>query len=90
MHKVIYTRKAKNNLIKINEYISIDNELYAIKTIQNILKTAKMLSAFPQVWRDFGNWLRVLVEKNYKYKIVYKISENKIIIVSIFKYQKIF
>ena len=91
MYKIKYSAKAFIELDKIFEYILDDNNLYAVKVINNILKTIKNLIIFPYLWKQTWKF-REFVEIKYKYRIIYKIDEiNKnVIIVSIFKYTNTF
>jgi len=88
MYKIIYSEKVKDDLTKIKDFIILDNPIYALKTINSIIKTINLLENFPYIWKELWDNLRELVENNYKYKIVYKIYINTITIISIYKYQK--
>jgi plasmid stabilization system protein ParE len=49
MYSIIFAKKVKQDFINIKDYISKDNPIYAIKTINSILKTINLLSSFPFV-----------------------------------------
>ena len=87
MFKIIFSKKVKADFINIKDYISLDNPVYAIKTINSILKTIDLLKSFPYIWKDLWDNLREIVESNYKYKIVYTIDKNILVILSVYKYQ---
>lgn len=87
MFKIIFSKKVKNDFANIKDYISLDNPVYAIKTINSILKTIDLLKSFPYIWKDLWDNLREIVESNYKYKIVYTIDKDILIILSVYKYQ---
>jgi len=87
MFEIVYSRKVKNDLKLISNYISLDSPINSIKTVNSILKTIDMLEEFPYIWKEIEWNIRELVEKKYKYKIVYKIDVNFVIILSIYKYQ---
>lgn len=87
MFKITFSKKVKNDLINIKNYISEDNPIFALKTINSILKTIYFLEDFPFLWKELWDNLREIVEKNYKYKIVYIVENDSIKIISIYKYQ---
>lgn len=87
MHKIIFSRKAKNDLIEIFNYIWKDNEFYAIKALKSIKSTINILKDFPRIWKIIDNEERYIVEKNYKYKIVYENYQDNILILAIYKYK---
>lgn len=87
MHKIIYTKSFLKDLINIKEFISKDNEFYALKTIENINNTIDILKDFPMLWKVFENERRIIIEKDYKYKIFYKIKVKDIYILRVYKYK---
>ncbi len=87
MYKIVFTKKVEDDFRLINNFIAQDNPIYAIKTIDSILKTMDLLLNFPFVWKLLWDDLREIVETNYKYKIVYKIDKKIITILSVYKYQ---
>lgn len=89
MYKVIFLDKAIKNLQEISSYISLDNAFQAKKVLDSIYSSIEYLEAFPYLWKERKDWLRELVSK-HKYRIFYKVKENTIIIVSIFKYQDLY
>ncbi len=86
MFNIKYSAKASIELDEIFEYILEDNNFFAVKVINNIAKTIKNIVIFPYMWKKTWSY-REFVETKYKYRIIYKIEEEKqlIIIVSIFK-----
>ena len=90
MYNVILLEKVQNDLKIIVGFISEDNPIFAIKTINSIMNTIDILETFPYVWKEISNNIRKLVESNYKYNIVYKIEWKNIYILSIFKYKNLF
>lgn len=87
MFRLVLSQKVKNDFINISDFISKDNPIYAIKTINSIIETIDLLLLFPFIWKDLGDDLREIVESKYKYKIVYKIDDNIITVLSVYKYQ---
>jgi len=87
MFKVVYSHKVQQDLRNISDFIARDNPLYAIKTVHSIMKTIEVLEKFPYVGKEIIWNIRELVEKNYRYKIVYEVWKKIVTIVSIYKYQ---
>lgn len=87
MFKIIYSEKVIKDLISIRDFISRDNPFYAIKTLNNFITTIEILKTFPKIWVLKTKNIRFLIEKNYKYNIVYRIQENNILILAIYKHK---
>ncbi|MDP2090886.1 MAG: type II toxin-antitoxin system RelE/ParE family toxin [Candidatus Gracilibacteria bacterium] len=87
MYNIVYSEKLKNDFISIREFISLDNPVYAVKTINSILKTIDILGDFPYIGKNIGSNLREIVENTYKYKIIYTIVADTITIISVYKYK---
>jgi len=49
MFNIVYTKKVKQDLESINDFISKDNPINSIKTINSIIKTIEILSDFPYI-----------------------------------------
>ncbi len=83
MYNIKVTKKAEDNLDFIRTYIWE----YSKVVIKNIFLSIGHLAFFPKLWFEIDNWLRELIDAKYKFKIIYKINEQKniIYIVSIFK-----
>ncbi len=89
MLKIIYSKISIKNLQEISSYISLDNPLQAKKVLDSIRLSINYLLTFPYLWKELQDWYREIVSK-HKYRIVYIVKENVIIIVSIFKYQDLY
>lgn len=87
MYKIIYTEKVIKDLNNIKNYISEDNILYAIKTLNSVISTIDILESFPKIGVLKTKNIRFLLEKNYKYNIVYKIEKEYIYILGVYKYK---
>lgn len=87
MYKILYTPKSEENLEDIFFFIAKDNPLNAAKVLSKIKYTADLLSTFPLIWAKLWKDFRIIVESKYKFKIVYKIKQNTIYIISIFREQ---
>jgi len=87
MFKIKYSKRVKNDLKVISDFISMDNPIYSIQIIYSITKTIDMLEDFPYIWKEIEKNIRELIESKYKYKIVYQIDNNTITILSVYKYK---
>ena len=89
MYKIYYTRESEENLAEIFMYILEDNSFYAAKVINSIKSTIDILKLFPLSWKSIDKDNRMIVESNHKYKIVYKLKDDVVYIVAVFKYKNI-
>ncbi len=87
MLRVEFSKKASLEYFEIWEYIAQDNLFYANEILNKIDNSIDKILLFPFIWKEIDKWIRMIVEPNYKIKIVYKIKENSIYILSIFKYK---
>jgi addiction module RelE/StbE family toxin len=86
MVQIIWTELALYELKHIKEYISFDSVFYAKNVVQKIRNKTKLLKQFPKRGGiipeiNIENY-RQLIEGNYR--IMYKISGDKVYILSIF------
>jgi len=86
MHNIVYSRDSIKDLNEIVNFISLDNPFQAKLVLENIYSSTDYLSLFPFLWKEIKNWYIEIVSKN-KFRIVYRIENNKVIIISIFKYK---
>ena len=86
MHKIELMITAIDDLQEISYYISIDNPFQAKKVLEDIYSSIKYLETFPFLWKERKDWLREIVAK-HKYRVFYKIEQNIVYVVSIFKYK---
>ncbi len=87
MHSIIYSKDSIKNLNEIANYISLDNPFQAKSVLENIYTSIDYLLLFPLIWKERKDWIREIVEKKYKYRIFYKIINQTVYIISIFKYK---
>jgi hypothetical protein len=71
-------------------YIAQDNQFYANKVLSKISESINLLLSFPFIWRNLDWKYRIIVEPNYKFKIVYRVEWDIIYIVSVFREQNSF
>jgi len=91
MAKIIWSELALEDLKNIHDYISKDSLIYANRVIEKIILRIEQLESFPKSGRvvpELNNVsIRELIQNNYR--IIYKISSQKIFIVSIHHSAKI-
>ncbi len=87
MYKVEILPEAIEDILQIVNYIGEDNVYYANKVKSHIKKTILLLSSFPYLWIEIDNIHRKIIESKYRYKIVYRIENNYVYIVSVFREQ---
>lgn len=83
---IIWTEKALEDINGIFEYISRDSEFYARNVVKEIRKKVKSIKLFPKR----GRIIPEINDCNYreifqwKYRIMYKMEDQNIYILSIF------
>jgi len=85
--KLLWTSRARNDLVEIAGYIADDNPTAAKRWIERIRSQAKKTTEFPQIGRvvpEFGRGdIREIVFKNYR--IVYRIHGTGIHVLTVFE-----
>ena len=84
---VIWTREALGKLNEIEEFIGTDNPERAEAFINYLIEHAESIAQNPKIGRTFPEILNpqireIIVEK---YRIVYRIKEEKIVILTVFE-----
>jgi len=87
MLKIVYTKKFQRDLFEIQSYIWEDSVFYSLKVLNNIQSTINILKDFPKIGIVIEEETRFIIEKNYKYKIVYELKWGIIYILSVYKYK---
>ena len=87
MYNVKFFKRAKEQYINIWKYIAEDNLFYANEVLNKIDDSIETILQFPNIWTKIDNTYRKIVEPNYKFKIVYRISKETINIVWIYREQ---
>ena len=89
--KVIWSKESLQQLIEIEQYISRDNPERAVQLINRLIDRAEKIKDYPykgRVVAEFSlNEIREVFEKSYR--IVYRISENQIEILTVFEGHKL-
>ncbi len=84
--KIVWSENAEIELDEIYEYISLDSESRALQMIERIRDRNKQIAQFPysgkMVPEYEQNEIREIIESPYR--IIYRIKENQIEILSVF------
>lgn len=89
MSKVIVSTNAKKSILSIVNYISEDNLFYANKVQDYIKNSILLIWDFPNIWKILEDWIhRQIVEHKYTFKVIYRIKNETIYIVWIFREQE--
>lgn len=84
-HRVVWSRRAVQDLEAISEYIAQDSQAYAAGVVRTIINHAKTLSRFPRSGRkvpelDDENIRELLA---YSYRVIYRIQEREVLIAAV-------
>ena len=86
--KIIYSEQAKNQLKEIKSYISKDNPKVATKYLLKIKTKIELIAKYPHIGKINATFnlenIREFVILGYK--VIYKINNKSITILSIYKY----
>lgn len=88
MYKIVILPYARQNILEVVNYIAQDNLFYANKVQEYIKKSILLLSDFPYIWKELDLIYRQIVESKYKFKIVYKLENEIIYIVAVYREQE--
>ena len=84
-HRIVWSKRAAQDLESIAEYIATDSPAYAGVVIKNIVNQARILAHFPRAGRrvpEFDNeTIRELVV--YSYRIIYQLQRDEAMIVAV-------
>ena len=86
MNGIIFSNQSLENINDIRKYIALDSVVISEKVISCIFETIKYLSVFPSLWVKKWNYSHI-IEPIYKYTIRYRVQDDTIYIVTIYKYQ---
>jgi len=86
--KIIYAKEVKKQLQNIKEFIALDNKRRAIDYLKKIKEKIEILGKYPYIGKvnvtmDSANIREFVI---LGYKVIYKINENSITILAIYKY----
>ncbi|HMD18181.1 MAG TPA: type II toxin-antitoxin system RelE/ParE family toxin [Terriglobales bacterium] len=84
-HRIVWSRRAAQDLDSITEYIASDSPAYACVVLKSIVNQTKILVRFPQAGRKVPEFddenIRELVV--YSYRIIYRLQEDEVLIVAV-------
>jgi toxin ParE1/3/4 len=84
-HRVVWSRRALQDLDAIAEYIAEDSPAYAAVVVKNIVQQTRLLSQFPRSGRKVPEFddesIRELLA--YSYRIIYRFQENEVLIAAV-------
>jgi len=83
--RVVWSRRAVQDLEAIAEYIAQDSPAYAAGVVRTVIKRTKTLSRFPRSGRKVPEFddenIRELVA--YSYRVVYRIQEEEVLVAAV-------
>lgn len=84
-HRVVWSRRAIEDLEAIAEYIAQDSPAYAAGVIRTVISQTKMLSRFPRSGRKVPEFdddnIRELLP--YSYRVIYRIQDEEVLIAAV-------
>jgi len=84
-HRIVWSRRAAQDLESIAEYIATDSPAYAGIVLKSIVNQTKILERFPQAGRKVPEFddetIRELVV--YSYRIIYRLQEDEALVVAV-------
>ena len=84
-HRIVWSRRAGQDLDSITEYIAADSRAYAGTVLKSIVNQTRILERFPQAGRkvpefDDENPRELVV---YSYRIIYRLQKDEALIVAV-------
>jgi plasmid stabilization system protein ParE len=83
--RIVWSRRAAQDLDSIVEYIASDSPTYAGTVLKKIVNQTKTLARFPQAGRAIPEFddenLRELIA--YSYRIIYRLRDDEALIVAV-------
>lgn len=84
-YRVVWSRRAVEDLETIAEYIAQDSPAYAAGVVRTVVNQTKMLSRFPRSGRKVPEFddenIRELVA--YSYRVIYRIQEEEVLVAAV-------
>lgn len=83
--RVEWSEPAIADLDAIRAYIARDSEYYAARFVHQVVKTAKMLEAFPELGQVIPECHERIVRERivHNYRILYEVRQGRILIITI-------
>lgn len=84
-NRVVWSRRAVQDVEAIAEYIASDSRAYAAAVVKNIILQTKMLARFPRSGRKVPEFddenIRELLA--YSYRIIYRVQEDEVLVAAV-------
>jgi toxin ParE1/3/4 len=84
-YRVVWSRRALQDLEAITEYIAEDSPAYAAVVVKNIVQQTRQLSQFPRSGRKIPEFddehIRELLA--YSYRIIYQLQQDEVLIAAV-------
>jgi toxin ParE1/3/4 len=84
-HRIVWSRRAAQDLDSITDYIAADSPAYAGVVLKSMMNQTKILARFPQAGRKVPEFddenIRELVV--YSYRIIYRLQNDETLIVAV-------
>lgn len=83
--RVVWSPEAAEDLDAISEFIARDSSFYARAVVAEILRTTRSIPDYPFLGRIVPEYSAENIRERfiYNYRIIYRVAENKIMIVAI-------
>jgi len=83
-HRIVWSKRAAQDLDSITDYIAADSPAYAGVVLKNIVNQTRILARFPQAGRKVPEFddenIRELIV--YSYRIIYRLEGDEVLIVA--------
>jgi toxin ParE1/3/4 len=85
MSGLVWTSPAVSDLDAIYEFIANDSEYYASSFVEELIQQSEKLMEFPKMGRIVPEYNRKDIRELFfqSYRIIYQISENRILILTV-------
>lgn len=84
-HRVVWSRRAIEDLEAIAEYIAQDSPAYAAGVVRTVINQTRTLSRFPRSGRRVPEFddenIRELLA--YSYRVIYRIQDEEVLIAAV-------
>ena len=84
-HRVVWSRRALQDVEAIAEYIAEDSPAYAAVVVKNIVQQTRQLPQFPRSGRKVPEFddenIRELLA--YSYRIIYRLQQDEVLIAAV-------
>jgi toxin ParE1/3/4 len=84
-HRIVWSRRAVQDLDTLTAYIGADSPAYAGVVLKNIVNKARILARFPRAGRKVPEFddesVRELI--TFSYRIIYRLQDDEALIVAV-------